>query len=167
MRRNDLASALGISAEMVRRLAKRGMPTDSAEGAKRWRAQNLDLLRTKQYRAGGNTGKRYEPKPKPVVPPTSAWDAASPIPGVAEANMHASAALFAVRFGIERFGPLLVHLGCVMSDDGHDVQTLALSRNADPYPDIADHVWEAISDEYFRMLPIGCPEDAELKCTGY
>jgi hypothetical protein len=58
MRNDDLALALGISSEMVRKLAKRGMPTHAIAAAKEWRSKNLDPIRTKQYRADGNQGGR-------------------------------------------------------------------------------------------------------------
>lgn len=48
--RKDLAQALGISASMVSRLAKQGMPTDSTAGAQRWRDQNLEFARSKGVR---------------------------------------------------------------------------------------------------------------------
>lgn len=56
MLKKDLAAALDISLTMLRRLEARGMPVDSIEAAKRWRARNLETTRTKAYRFGGNTG---------------------------------------------------------------------------------------------------------------
>ena len=51
MLRKDLAQALGISAGMVTRLAKRGMPCDSVDSARRWRERHLEPARTKFNRA--------------------------------------------------------------------------------------------------------------------
>ncbi len=45
-----LAEALGISASMVSRLCKRGMPADDVEGALQWRAENIDMVRRKGHR---------------------------------------------------------------------------------------------------------------------
>lgn len=53
----ELAAALGLSGAMVSKLAARGMPTDSAELAKRWRNRNLQRGRTK--------GVRIDTKPAP------------------------------------------------------------------------------------------------------
>lgn len=50
MMKKDLAKALGISASMVSRLAKQGMPTDSVFAAQRWREQNLEFARSKGVR---------------------------------------------------------------------------------------------------------------------
>lgn len=62
MLKKELAEALGISAAMVSKLAKRGMPTDSVERAQRWRRRHLEPGRVK--------GVRYErtstPGPDPV-----------------------------------------------------------------------------------------------------
>jgi hypothetical protein len=51
MNKTQLAQALGISASMVSRLAKRGMPTASVEAAQRWRRRHLEPGRTKGQRA--------------------------------------------------------------------------------------------------------------------
>lgn len=58
VKRKDLASLLGISPAMVTKLAGRGMPTTDAAAARAWRAEHLDLVRTKAYRTGGNDGGR-------------------------------------------------------------------------------------------------------------
>lgn len=52
MLKKDLADALGISAAMVSKLSKRGMPTDSVERARRWRKRHLEQGRVKGMRAG-------------------------------------------------------------------------------------------------------------------
>ncbi len=44
---SQLGSAFGISKQAVAALAKRGMPTDSVESARVWRAVNLDVSRVK------------------------------------------------------------------------------------------------------------------------
>lgn len=54
MKKADLAQALGISASMVSRLSKRGMPTDCVERAQRWRKRHIETGRMK--------GVRYDPK---------------------------------------------------------------------------------------------------------
>ena len=51
MLKKDLAAALGISASMVSRLTKQGMPTDSAAAAQAWRAAHLDPARVVRARA--------------------------------------------------------------------------------------------------------------------
>jgi len=59
----DLARALGISGAMVSKLAKRGMPTDSAEAATAWRTANLSPFMRKGRRIDGNTGLRRGRQP--------------------------------------------------------------------------------------------------------
>jgi phage terminase Nu1 subunit (DNA packaging protein) len=50
MNRKELAVKLGISASMVTRLARRGMPTDSVDRAQRWRKRHLEPGRMKGAR---------------------------------------------------------------------------------------------------------------------
>lgn len=50
MTKKELAELLGISGAMVSRLAKRGMPVDSVERAKRWRRRHLEPGRLKGTR---------------------------------------------------------------------------------------------------------------------
>lgn len=52
MLKKELAVALGISGAMVTKLAKRGMPTDTVERAKRWRRRHLQPGMVKGFRAG-------------------------------------------------------------------------------------------------------------------
>lgn len=52
MLKKELAQALGISAAMVSKLAKRGMPTDTVERAQRWRKRHLEPGRLKGQRLG-------------------------------------------------------------------------------------------------------------------
>jgi hypothetical protein len=52
MLKKDLATALGISAAMISKLAKRGMPTDTLERAERWRRRHLEPGRVKGVRYG-------------------------------------------------------------------------------------------------------------------
>jgi transcriptional regulator with XRE-family HTH domain len=47
---NDLAAAIGISASMLSRLKKRGMPVDSLPAARAWRKRHLNTSLTKPYR---------------------------------------------------------------------------------------------------------------------
>ncbi|MBA3696991.1 MAG: hypothetical protein H0W85_09640 [Methylotenera sp.] len=56
MESKELARLLGISHQMVNRLKKRGMPTDSLTSAIDWRKRNLDLTQTKSWRIDGNKG---------------------------------------------------------------------------------------------------------------
>jgi hypothetical protein len=51
MLQKDLAIALDISPSMVSKLAKKGMPTDSVERARRWRDRHLEPFRRKEHRA--------------------------------------------------------------------------------------------------------------------
>lgn len=62
MLKKDLATALGISAAMISKLARRGMPTDTLERAERWRRRHLEPGRVK--------GVRYERRP--LVDPVEA-----------------------------------------------------------------------------------------------
>jgi hypothetical protein len=52
MTKTELAAALGVSASMVSRLAKRGMPVDTVERAQRWRRRHLEPGRVKGVRMG-------------------------------------------------------------------------------------------------------------------
>jgi hypothetical protein len=62
MNRQDLALQLGISASMVSRLAKRGMPTDSVDRADKWRRRHLEPGRIKGVRMDPiTTAKRAAP----------------------------------------------------------------------------------------------------------
>lgn len=54
MTKAELAQALGISASMVSRLARRGMPVDCVDRAKRWRKRHIEPGRIK--------GVRFDPK---------------------------------------------------------------------------------------------------------
>ncbi|SNX59260.1 hypothetical protein SAMN06296273_0701 [Nitrosomonas ureae] len=60
MRICDLSQGLGISRQMVVKLKKRGMPTDSLQAAIAWRESNIDPFRSKSGRIGGNTGVKYQ-----------------------------------------------------------------------------------------------------------
>ena len=60
MESKELAQLLGISHQMVNRLKKRGMPTDSLDSAKSWRNRNLDITQTKSWRIDGNKGVKYK-----------------------------------------------------------------------------------------------------------
>jgi len=46
---------------MCNRLKKRGMPTDSIQGAIEWRRKNLDVTQTKNWRIDGNSGVKCKP----------------------------------------------------------------------------------------------------------
>lgn len=52
MLKKDLALGLGVSAAMVTKLSKRGMPTDSVEHAQQWREKNLEPSRLKSNKGG-------------------------------------------------------------------------------------------------------------------
>lgn len=52
MLKKDLACGLGVSAAMVTKLSKRGMPTDCIEHAKQWREKNLEPSRLKSNKGG-------------------------------------------------------------------------------------------------------------------
>lgn len=73
MQQNELAKLLGISAAMVSRLVKKGMPCDTLERAQRWRKRNLEPGRIK--------GSRFDPRQQaqPTAPTgsTPAPDAAA------------------------------------------------------------------------------------------
>ncbi|MBC9071833.1 hypothetical protein IAI53_07615 [Thauera sp. CAU 1555] len=49
----ELGNALGISKGQVSKLADRGMPTDSVEAARAWRAKNLHPSWSEEARAAG------------------------------------------------------------------------------------------------------------------
>ena len=65
MMKKELAAALGISAAMVTKLARRGMPTDTPERAERWRRRHLEPGRVKGVRADTRPG---GPPPELAMP---------------------------------------------------------------------------------------------------
>ena len=142
MLKKDLADGLGISTTMVRKCARRGMPTDSVDAARLWRSRHLESIRTKDFRADGNIGRQrkrhIEPQP----------DRSAPLdrPGVGEAAMFDSAVIFAERHGLERFGPLLIALASVMSDEGHAASQLGAKTRP------AWDQWDALDTAHERLL---------------
>ena len=64
MKTIDLAASLSISPQMVNKLKRQGMPSNSLEAAIAWRRSNLEPFCTKFSRIGGNTGKKYQPTPE-------------------------------------------------------------------------------------------------------
>lgn len=131
MLKKDLAEALGISATMVTKLSQRGMPLDSVAAARRWRDANLDSGRRKEYRAP----QRQRGAVGAQSPDAAEWPDS--------VDMFVSAALFAERWGLERYGPLLPHLGSVMSDAN---LRAALADPALP-PAVATG-WDALCDAW-------------------
>lgn len=82
MKQKELAILLDITPAMVSRLAKRGMPVDCPERAKRWRRRHLEPGRVK--------GVRYE-RSKANVRPSVKHSSAADLPEsiVPEANAEA------------------------------------------------------------------------------
>lgn len=64
MNKSELARSLNISRQMVYKLAKQGMPTDSLESALAWRKRMLHPFMTKTGRICSNSGKSYTYKGK-------------------------------------------------------------------------------------------------------
>jgi hypothetical protein len=64
MVKKELAVALGISASMVTKLSKRGMPTTSVEAAQKWRRRHLEPSRIK--------GSRFDPNNSHSAGPSTA-----------------------------------------------------------------------------------------------
>lgn len=96
MLKKDLAEQLGISAAMVSKLVKRGMPTDSVERARRWRRRHLEPGRVK--------GVRFDPQAPavqtaPVIERIAQnWDnqLASPLALTADVELGARFARIAI-----------------------------------------------------------------------
>ena len=59
MNKSELARSLDISRQMVYKLEKQGMPTNSLEAALTWRKKMLHPFMTKTGRICGNSGKSY------------------------------------------------------------------------------------------------------------
>lgn len=79
MLKKELAVALGISGAMVTKLAKRGMPTDTPERARRWRRRYLEPGRVKGFRSG-TVAPAPPPAPQVQPPPApSATTAPQPV----------------------------------------------------------------------------------------
>jgi hypothetical protein len=70
----DLAHALGISASLVSRLRKRGMPVHSIEAAKAWRAVNLDPAATWEQAARKGGAARAQAAHAPPTDRTAALE---------------------------------------------------------------------------------------------
>lgn len=82
MQKKELAQLLGISASMVSRLAKRGMPTDTLERAQRWRKRHLEPGMVKGSRMGTEA-------PPPLATPAPATP--TPMePGIDPAHYRAA-----------------------------------------------------------------------------
>ena len=150
MLRKDIAAELGISASMVTRLAKRGMPTSDANSARRWRDRHLDPARVK--------GLRMQP-PRPA--PHDQAQAPLSDPPLGEEHLFVAAALFTAAHGIERFGPLLVHLSSHMSDEAHarlglpdDPDSLAAEVPQTFWGD--GGAWEKLDADYFANYAGKC-----------
>src|SRR2546427_11229866 len=103
MNRKQLAAALGISPSMVTRLAKRGMPTDSVDRAKRWRNRHIEPGRMKSNRAD-----TFDATPPAICRPTapvqvSAQGLAAALDAVKQADRLAAIAfrlVGSVQFGL-------------------------------------------------------------------
>lgn len=67
MLQKDLAKLLGISASMVSRLVKKGMPTDSVERAQRWRKRHLEPGRIKGARFDPTAAAEAVPRHDPAA----------------------------------------------------------------------------------------------------
>ena len=70
MTKKELARLLGVSASIVSRHAKAGMPTDTIERAQKWRKRHLEPARVK--------GARSNASPSPSTQPPNPAAAASP-----------------------------------------------------------------------------------------
>lgn len=159
MRKKDLAQGLNLSLTMVDRLLRRGMPSDSIEGAKRWRAKNLMSTKTKQHRADGNSGvgeprqSRHQRRRPPAREAVATHESAR-----REVAMFLAAAYFTAEFGSERFGPLLMHLAGAMSEVAHDAMTL----DGRELPAAVNAAFEEMSAVYFEWLPAQSPQARKL-----
>jgi hypothetical protein len=132
MQRNELAALLDISPSMVSRLAKRGMPTDDLERARRWRKRHLHPGRVK--------GARFAPDRIPV----SSVDVD---PADRELDMVDAFECLAVAARIRGGGEYvaaLAHLFLLMSD----AHRLRAEESSEVHPDL----WPLIEkrlDEFF------------------
>jgi hypothetical protein len=82
MQQNELAALLNISPAMVSRLKKKGMPTDTAERAERWRRRHLEPGRIK--------GSRFDPTQAAEPTARKPAPAAAAVPGVSVADVEAA-----------------------------------------------------------------------------
>ena len=153
----DLAAALGISASMVSRLRRRGMPIDSVERAERWRRRHLEPGRV----MGQHLARHRDPPP----PATATVEAIETRPPGAAAPSEPSPYLdglddgwraafetvqaFVLLYGIARFGPCLVALLAAMPTEA--VMGLPLNEATQPI----DDVWDEIEAECARLVASG------------
>lgn len=80
MQQKELATLLGVSAAMVSRHAKQGMPTDTLERAEKWRRRHLEPGRVK--------GARYERSRTTEPTPPKSASPARLAPSVSAADME-------------------------------------------------------------------------------
>lgn len=145
MQQNELAKLLGISAAMVSRLAKRGMPTGTLERAQRWRKRHLEPGRIK--------GTRFDP--------TQATKSAAPTVPAAAAGL---ADLLA---DVEAAG-LELHNALTQGDQAwidvmtQQVRDLLRALPDDANPALPLRVWEALTVEVQALLP---PKDGNPVCA--
>ena len=121
---NDLAAALGISASMLSRLKKRGMPVDSLASARVWRALHLKPELTKENRY---TPFREAPRP-------AKQDKSNPD------QVNSIGRLALNQFGA--YGPILKQV----------MRTLPRSLRSEvslPVP-----VWEALTNDEFKKIDL-------------
>ena len=146
MTKKELAALLGISGAMVSRLAKRGMPVDDVERAKRWRRRHLEPGRVK--------GARYDPS-SVATPPTTAV----PAPGAVHVgeDTRTARALFAELLEITATD---THAAVTNAPDGSPLAMVEHLRHllravpAPMWPRLTAATWVALLD---HMLADGSP----------
>ena len=163
MLRKDIAAELGISPSMVTRLAKRGMPTSDANSARRWRDRHLDPARVKGLRMQPQRPAPHDQGARTGAVQHGEAQCLLSDPPLGEEHLFVAAALFTAAHGIERFGPLLVHLSTHMSDAAYarlglpdDPDSLAAEVPQTIWGD--GDAWEKMDAEYYANYAGKCDE---------
>ena len=149
MMQKSLAKLLNISPAMVSRLARRGMPVDDLERAKRWRARHLDPARLKGTRID-TVSSAPRQNDAATLPPANAA-AADVAESAAESESAKEAVLRAIEFG--DYAEELLAAGRFVAVQ----EALRLVLRAVPLPYRAEvllsfPVWHALTDHVAAHL---------------
>lgn len=137
MLRKDLAKQLDISAAMVSKLAKRGMPTHDVQAARRWRDRHLEPARRKDARIDGQRNADWRGRRHREA--ASAHDRAA---AVARAESLAAAVRESMEAGQDP-GPMLPELRAALRGVPHEARPqVAMDRG----------VWDALTVDVRRTL---------------
>jgi hypothetical protein len=146
MQQKELAELLGISTAMVSRLVKRGMPTDTAKRAERWRKRHLEPGRIK--------GARFDPKQATMQTTPKPGPAAAVVPNMSVSDVEAA--------GIELDNALTAGDQARVEVMTEQVRNLLRQLPDDANPALPVRVWEVLTNEVLALFP---PEEGGPLCA--